>query len=678
MKSPACKLLNVLVLIVVVGLAPRVFAQQWTPLGPDGGNVRSLAYDPQNPDRIFLGTSSGQLFLSNDNGVSWSRLAHFGTDDDYVLDHVIVHPRNSATLFVAAWSVNGQVEGGDVFRSDDGGNTWRALPGMHNKSVRALSLSASDPDVLVAGALDGVYRTSDGGASWSKISPERHAEIKNIESVAVDPRSPNVVYAGTWHLAWKTDDAGANWRPIRKGMIDDSDVFSILVDRDNSSVVYASACSGIYKSEAAGELFHKVQGIPFEARRTRVLHQDPSNPAVVYAGTTEGLWRTQDAGKTWKRVSDPSVTVNDVLVDPRRPQRILLATDRGGVLASNDGGATFVASNQGFAHRQVQALLTDRRDPATLYAGLVSDREFGGVFISHDAGRHWQQRSVGLGGRDVYALAQAANGALLAGTNGGIFLLEPDAREWRPINNVVAETTTTKLVRVSSKSKKKKTVTSRVVRRSELKARVNDLQVVGDKWIAATSEGIFSSTDGGKMWRGGPVLGQSLIISARTRGDFVAAATPFAIAVSSNGGETWTRSAMPSYVSRVYGIAIAPEGELWAVTREGALHSSDQGVTWDHVLSGLPARNLGGVMYDEQGNRLLITALGSGEVFASSDLGHSWQRAANSGYPTRTIASARGRLFAATAFDGVVAQPGGQAERSTSRADTGHTGPSLR
>jgi len=258
MTSLSQKLLKMLVLVAAVSLLPAAYGQHWIPMGPDGGTVRSLAYDPHNPDRIFLGTSSGQLFLSTDNGASWSRLAHFGTDDDYVLDHVVVDPRNGETLYVAAWSVNGQIEGGDVFRSADGGKSRRALPGMHNKSVRALSMSVSDPDTLVAGALDGVYRTSDGGASWQRISPDRHAEIKNIESIAVDPRSPKTVYAGTWHLAWKTDDAGATWHPIRKGMIDDSDVFSVIVDRDNSSVVYASACSGIYKSEAAGELFHKI------------------------------------------------------------------------------------------------------------------------------------------------------------------------------------------------------------------------------------------------------------------------------------------------------------------------------------------------------------------------------------------------------------------------------------
>ena len=112
--------------------------------------------------------------------------------------------------------------------------------------------------------------------------------------------------------------------------------------------MYLSACSGIYKSENSGELFHKIQGIPFSARRTRVLHQDPANPAVVYAGTTEGLWKTLDAGKTWRRTTASNVIVNDVLADPHQSSHILLATDRSGVLASDDGGQSVRASNHGF------------------------------------------------------------------------------------------------------------------------------------------------------------------------------------------------------------------------------------------------------------------------------------------------------------------------------------------
>src|SRR5207248_9258806 len=133
----------------------------------------------------------------------------------------------------------------------DGGNTWEALPGMHGKSVRAMAIFPSDSKVLVAGALDGVFRSKNGGNSWERISPPSHAEIKNIESIAIDPKNSDIVYAGTWHLAWKTDVGGACWHDINKGMIDDSDVFSIIVDSTHPSVLFAIACSAIYKCDSA-------------------------------------------------------------------------------------------------------------------------------------------------------------------------------------------------------------------------------------------------------------------------------------------------------------------------------------------------------------------------------------------------------------------------------------------
>src|SRR5690349_20367042 len=238
-------------------------------------------------------------------------------------------------------------------------------------------------------------------------------------------------------------------------MIDDSDVFSVIVDSTNSSVVYASACSGIYKSESAGDLFHKLQGFPFSARRSRVLKQDPNSPATVYAGTTEGLWKTIDGGKTWKHVTNSEVVVNDVLVDPRNSDRVLLATDRSGVMASDNGAATFTASNHGYTHRYVSSILADQKDPNAILVGVVNDREWGGVFSTRDGGQSWQQKSAGLGGRDVFALQQASNGALIAGTNKGMFLLDRNSSQWRPINTIVTEKTPARMVK---NKKTKKTV----------------------------------------------------------------------------------------------------------------------------------------------------------------------------------------------------------------------------
>ncbi len=639
----------VFTLVVACTLATAQ-TSNWISLGPDGGDVRSLAYDPRNPDRIFLGTSAGQLYLSNDGGSSWSRLAQLGDDDDYVLDNIAVDPQAPNTMYVAAWSI--VRNHGDLFRSRDGGRTWQGLPGMQGKSIRALALAPSDPRILVAGALDGVFRSDDGGDTWRRISPATHGEIKNIESLAIDPRTPDIVYAGTWHLPWKTYDGGASWRPIHDGIIDDSDVFSIIVDRTNPIVVYASACSGIYKSDDAGHRFRKIQGIPYSARRTRVLQQDPTNPAIVYAGTTEGLFKTTDSGATWTRTTAANVIVNDVLVDPRRPERVLLATDRGGVLASNDGGRTFAASNRGFAHRQVAALLVDRSDPNTLYAGLVNDKDFGGLFVSRDAGAKWEQMSDGLGGRDVFTLQQDGNGDLVAGTNSGVFRYSLRQRRWSPLNLVLAEKTV-----AAGRSQPKSrgaSVHHRWVK-SQLTARVAQLAFAASRWFAATSTGLYRSLDQGASWTGGEVLGHRNFISVDTLDDTVLAASPNAVLLSRDGGTTWTATKLPAYATAVFSVAVAPRA-LWVITREGAFSSDDAGATWQHVIVGPPAQNLVHLAYDAAGRRMFGVAAGSGDVWECRD-GRTWTLAAEVGRAARRATAAGARLLVVTRFNGIIAQP---------------------
>ena len=638
-----------------------LWAGEWTSLGPDGGDVRSLNFDPKNPDRIYLGTSTGTLFLSNDGGHNWTRLAHLGGDDN-VLDHITIDPQNPKHIYVSAWSVENQ-QAGDVYRSHDGGNNWEALAGIHGKSVRAMAMSASDSKVLVVGALDGVFRTKNGGNSWERISPPSQAEVKNIESIAIDPRNPDVVYAGTWHLAWKTDDGGANWHHINKGMIDDSDVFSVIVDSTDSSVVYASACSGIYKSESAGDLFHKLQGIPFSARRTRVLKQDPSNPATVYAGTTEGLWKTTDGGKTWKHVTNSEVVVNDVLVDPRDANRVLLATDRSGVLASDNGAQTFTASNHGYTHRYVSSILADKDDANAMLVGVVNDREWGGVFSTRDGGQSWQQKSAGLGGRDVFALQQASNGALIAGTNKGMFLLDRNASQWRPINNIVTEKVAARVVKGKKGAKAVKTPA--VVIRSVLDARVSDIEVTPKSWLAATGAGLFTSSDQGKTWHGGAVLGKSDFVSVESDGDLVVAATRTTILYSTNSGTTWQQAPLSSYITSIHGVTVTPEGQILVASREGAFRSADSGATWEHVVNGIPDKNISSIAYDQGRKRLLATSTATGVVFESRDNGRTWHRGPDSGYPLRRISVVRGRFVGATPFDGVIVQPENEAESAS-------------
>src|SRR5258708_13011594 len=203
------------------------------------------------------------------------------------------------------------------------------------------------------------------------------------------------------------------------------------------------------------------------------------------------------------------------MIDPRDSNRGLLAIERRGGMASADGASNWTASKQGYAHRYVYAILADHKDASTLYVGVVNDREFGGVFYSHDAGQHWLQKAAGLGGKDVFALKQAPSGMLVAGTNHGMFSLEHNASEWHPINAVVVEHT----LKTAGKGKgSRKTATKTTFEKSQLESRVNDLELGSGRWLAATTTGIYSSTDQGKTWKAGRILGHPDSVSIRAEG----------------------------------------------------------------------------------------------------------------------------------------------------------------
>src|SRR3974390_2519960 len=98
-------LLAGLIFYLTLLLTHTGLATDWQLIGPEGGNVRSLAYDPSDPNRIILGTSAGQLFVSQDGGNSWNLFAHLGPGDDYVFDHVVFDPTHPATVYAAAWGL---------------------------------------------------------------------------------------------------------------------------------------------------------------------------------------------------------------------------------------------------------------------------------------------------------------------------------------------------------------------------------------------------------------------------------------------------------------------------------------------------------------------------------------------------------------------------------------------
>ncbi len=669
---------TLLAAILVTFCSASLAAVPWLPFGPDGGFARRIAADSREPAHLYLGAANGWMYESRNFGANWTRLASVGKRDDLVLDSIVVDAKDPKHLIVGAWAAAGR--DGGIFISNDAGRTWINQAEMRGQSIRSLTAAASDPRIMIAGTLQGVFRTVDGGQRWKQISPVGSDEIHNVESIAIDPKDPNTIYAGTWHLPWKTTDGGDHWDNIKEGIIEDSDVFSIIVDPVKPQIIYASACSGIYKSVNAGFGFVKVQGIPAAARRTRVLLQDPNHLDTVFAGTTEGLWRSDDAGKNWMRTTGPEIVVNDVVIDPADSRKILIATDRSGVMASDDGGDSFRSANAGFSTRQITSMKRDSRHPATLFVGVVNDKEWGGVFQSDNGGLAWQQRSEGLQGRDVFSLGQAADGTVIAGTAHGLYLLDSDAEAWKRVEaspteargvvavhsapthmmlrppvpigrNQFAERKLPKNATLAQKraavdaSRRKSAVKSKTAAKSASKRTTQVLAVTkiapskrrsaaagrtataaAKPTAPAASTPVASTATVQAPVESGPAVHgfDGSVYGLVTMNDTVLASTSMGLLTSQDNGNSWTNAHIPG--SEEWRYLVSARQNVVSASLRQMQFSADAGLTWSPIQLPEILTQISAIAVEPNGE---VWVGGRQGVFVSSDSGSTWSTPKN-------------------------------------------------
>ena len=568
------------------------------PPRPPGGNVRSLAADPRDPRRVYLGTASGVLYRSNDGGVHWQRQAPGFPRRDCSLDNIVVGDRG--TVYVGFWEIDGT--GGGVARSSDGGRTFTVLKDISGESVRALALAPSDPHTIAAGTLTGVLLSRDGGRGWKRITTAKdQPDIHHIESLAFDPRDPKILYVGTWHLGWKTIDGGANWTPIHRGMIEDSDVMTLNVDPRHAETVYATACTGIYRSTAGAKEWTKLYGIPYSSRRTRAFAQGDEGKLLL-AGTTEGLWLSEDEGGAWRRVTNKDLVVNALLFQP--DGSILVGSENAGVLRSGDRGRTWTASNDGFSEWFVSSILFDAARERVLI-GVRGDPRYGGVFASSSVRGPWEHIGEGLEGRQVLALA-ALGETLLAGTDDGIFAREPEAKAWARLP-------------ISAEAQDQHPHVTALMARAP------------GRVLAATSRGLLVSQDGGRRFvfrsLGGDAEVQGLAASPGEP-DRILAAVHSGLYLSEDGGDTWNPISSELNGLNPHAIAFSPTDPqvVFATTSEGLFRSDDRGSTWNLVSGGVPHTDLSGIAIHPNGRTMYATDFTMGGVFRSLNGGLVWRR----------------------------------------------------
>ncbi len=369
----------------------------WRETGPAiaGGRVTSVAGSSRNPNLYYLGAAGGGVWKSNDGGSSWKPV--FDRESVGSIGAVAIDPSNDNTVWVGTGESNprNDVSYGDgLYKSTDGGKTWTNVGLRKTQYISRILIDPSDPQHVIVGALGdvfanssarGAYVTFNGGKTWSKtldVGPS-----SGVSDLAMNPRTPNVVYAGVWEFQRRP------WTFRSGGKRD-----------------------GIYRSTDGGRTWHRLTGggLPTGITGRIGLAVAPSDPNRVYAliEAKQGiLWRSDDNGTTWKLVSSNTLVdqrpfyFSHIEVDPSNPNHVFTASTE--LAESTDGGRHFKAIAQN-VHGDFHAIWIAPNDPRRMIVG-----EDGGYALTVNGGQSWafwanlpigQFYRVGLGNDNPYTI----------------------------------------------------------------------------------------------------------------------------------------------------------------------------------------------------------------------------------------------------------------------------------
>ena len=615
---------------------------------------------------------------------------------------IAVDPAHPGVLYAGGW--------GNVFKSTDGGGSWKDVTAKPWTRVDSLAIDPTHPSIVYAGTDRGVAKTTDGGRHWRMVNgglveyePGRnHGE--GIYSLVVDVHHPRTVFANSDGALVKTTDAGAHWRiigpePYRTESCPHCAVLihgyqsAAAIDPDRAETIYASWSStgptGFYKSTNGGTSWRRVQTRGFPSAQlgslvgdwvSGTLYATASSPGVyksidgggtwssagldgetpwgltvnggtVYAGLNGSLLETDDGGATWQPVgTGPNLPDGDVVSDPKDPSTLYGIGD--GVVKSVDGGRTWSLADDGVVSTLIPSLTLQPDSSDVLYAG-----SYGTVFKSTDGGRSWLRGETELGTGAIVALAVDPENRQIVYAGGwydGLFRSEDAGRTWRAVE--------TRLKSIGAIA---------------IDPHAPSTLYVGASSSAFSANGrLLKTVDGGATWQmitGIPWAVQSLALDPRTPST-VFAGTNHGLYRSRDGGGTWQRvtTASPApngvYFNLSFGfafvaVAIDPlnSDNIYAGIRShGILRSSDGGNTWTAADTGLTDERITAIALDPRDPRILYAAAAGGGVFRSTDGARTWHP-----FGTGLVHSAdnvtafaigpSGRaVFAATEGDGVV------------------------
>jgi photosystem II stability/assembly factor-like uncharacterized protein len=365
---------------------------QFRSIGPAnmGGRIDDFAVVENNPSIFYVGAATGGVWKTTNNGTTFDPI--FDDAGSASVGDIAIAPSDPNIVWVGTGEPNNRQSsswGDGVYRSLDGGKTWRNMGLTDTKHIGRIVIDPHDTNIVYVAAVGhlwgpnkdrGVFKTIDAGKTWTQslfINQDT-----GVTDIAMDPQSPMTLYAAAYQrrrTPWGMNGGGPH--------------------------------SGIYKTIDGGATWSKLTKDLPEGITGRIgLDIYRGNPNIVYAlieNAKGGIFRSEDRGSTWKKMSDSNsrpMYYSQVRIDPNNDQRIWMCAAP--MFTSDDGGKTFTTNLVTRIHGDYHALWIDPANSNHMLAG--SD---GGIHISWDRGRSWdyvntiplgQFYEISLGNQEPY------------------------------------------------------------------------------------------------------------------------------------------------------------------------------------------------------------------------------------------------------------------------------------
>ena len=364
----------------------------------------------------------------------WTPLGPFGG----TISNLALHPTDPRVVYAA--SLQG------VFRSTDAGASWQLVLSWTEPGF--VALDPTRPTTVYASQYlspPKIFKSTDGGSHWVVVSRNLSPDLLGVLPLAVDPSRPARLYLGTEIQGLlRSTDGGVTWEAVNQGLADGGNtaITALAASRRPFGTAFAGTSNGgLYRTVNGGDSWSPLrQGLPDTG--VQALAVSPSTPRTVYASFTgSGIYRSTDAGASWTPAGDPAppgIPVSALAVHPSSPLVVYAGTRRGGVFKTTDGGVHWTATALARTV-EVRALAVGSSPSEVLYAGAEAPNQYhlgtdpGGVLRSADGGASWTRINRGITGLGALSVAvdPADPEALVVGLMGpGLFRTVNRGANW--------------------------------------------------------------------------------------------------------------------------------------------------------------------------------------------------------------------------------------------------------